>query len=951
MPSNHISVKNGLRGSGGQHFQYLLREGHYAYISRDGKFEERGDLQTSGSGNMPAWAAHDPALFWQAADQYERANGRIYKEVVVSLPRALSEEQRVELVGEFVDHLLGDRHAYSWAIHNPAASDGGEQPHAHIMFTTRVNDGIARDPAQFFRRWNREHPEKGGAGKDPYFDTRQFIRDVREEWAMTANHFMSRHGVEARIEHRSYKTLGIELEPSVKVGIAKYGGERGVMEDVLAENRARSRRNGERLLINPAMGVHALTVMQSTFSRRDVEQFVFRNTDGEEQFRQVYARMMNSKELLALKDTGREGEWFTSTELHQIEERLVRRAQTMTRESGTAQGDQAVRDNLRATRSFNAGQDAAFVALTGNGQLVVVNGAAGTGKSYVLAAAREAFEADGLRVLGAALQGKTADDMQRDAGISSRTLHSLLSSIERGSVTLDAKTVVVIDEAGMVGSRQMEKLLGHAEAAGSRVRLVGDAFQLHAVDAGDAFRAVSREAAAAGKLESLTEIVRQKEAWQREASVALSRHDIGAAVDMYAERGAMQLFETLGTAREQLIAQAMDDARAAPGETQILLTHTNEQREALNRRIREFRQASGELGADQIVRTEERSMALAHGDRLMFLRNDYTMQVKNGTLATVERIEQKTANGKSRQDEGALVHVRLDDGRRLTVDTAQYGHFDHGYALTIHKSQGVTVDRAYVLATKSMHAELTYVSMTRHKTALVVAAGRDEFADRDAFVRGLSRADDKSFSAQHQLRPDRDRTPELGYRHTLGQRRAQFSSGPRPRHTAQRTERVVEHYADALVSERQARQTDKRLLAHEHAALQRTGAQLTRLDPAMRSDIDRQINQYDRSAWDALIALSGKKRARELVRQVRAAREDPTAGTAVRQELASGRGSPGLAADTRRTRKAFSALTPAEKAARRKEYMAEQHRKAGVESPDAAQRASVRRPGTDYGLD
>ncbi|MCW3656534.1 MobA/MobL family protein, partial [Burkholderia cenocepacia] len=101
------------------------------------------------------------------------------------------DEQRVELVREFVQNTLGERHAYSWAIHNPAASDGLEQPHAHIMFTERVNDGISRDPEQFFRRWNREHPEKGGAGKDRYLSSRQFVVDVREEWAVTANHFMA----------------------------------------------------------------------------------------------------------------------------------------------------------------------------------------------------------------------------------------------------------------------------------------------------------------------------------------------------------------------------------------------------------------------------------------------------------------------------------------------------------------------------------------------------------------------------------------------------------------------------------------------------------------------------------------------------------------------------------------------------------------------------------------
>ena len=116
--------------------------------------------------------------------------------------------------------------------------------------------------------------------------------------------------------------------------------------------------------------------------------------------------------------------------------------------------------------------------------------------------------------------------------------------------------------------------------------------------------------------------------------------------------------------------------------------------------------AAGELGAEQIVRAEDRQIAIAAGERIMFLQNEYVMQVKNGTLATVERIDRRQTGKRP----AAVLHVRLDDGRRLAVDTAQYGHFDHGYALTVHKSQGVTVDRAYVLATKSMHAELAYVA-------------------------------------------------------------------------------------------------------------------------------------------------------------------------------------------------------------------------------------------------
>jgi Ti-type conjugative transfer relaxase TraA len=875
MPSNHISVKNGLRGSGGEHFSYLNREGHYAYIARDGKFEERGDLQTSGSGNLPAWAQHDPAIFWQAADHYERANGRIYKEVVVSLPRALSAEQRVELVNEFVKNLVGERHAYSWAIHSPHASDGGEQPHAHIMFTTRTNDGIERDPAHFFRRWNREHPEKGGAGKDRYFDTKQFVRDVREEWAMTANHFMSRHGIEARIEHRSYKTLGIELEPSVKLGIARYGGERGVMEDVVAENRARAQRNGERLLANPAIGVHALTALQSVFSRRDVEQFVFRNTDSEEQFRQVLARMLNSKELQVLRDNSREGEWFTSRELREIEVSLIERSvkmsnpdQAVARERRT--DADVLRNRVRSGRSFNPGQLEAFDLLIGSRSLAVVNGAAGTGKSYVLSAAREALEAEGQRVIGAALQGKTADDMQRDAGISSRTLHSLLASLERGSLHLDRDTVVFVDEAGMVGSRQMEKLLRLADDAQARVRLVGDAYQLHAVDAGDAFRAVSKQAERNGSLRELVDIVRQREPWQREASQALARHDVAAAIHEYADRGHVLVFEDMASAREALVRQVFEDRERAPNESRILLAHTNDQRDALNSRVRELRRLAGDLGADHVVRSREREIPVAIGERIMFLRNDRQLDVRNGTVGTIELLDH-LPKGEQDNRPALMLTVRLDDGRRVGVSTAAYQDFDYAYAMTIHKSQGVTVDRAYLLATNSMNAELAYVGMTRHKAALTIATGADQFSDIQAFTRVLSRPAEKAFSAAYDVVPAAQRAVDLGYRHSLLQRRVSFATGPAPRREREPVpsrDRAVVNYVRALEATEKGKALSQAIAETDRLALRKARADLLRTNRQLHTDLDRLVRTDDR-AWEALVELAGTMRARDLVVQAR----------------------------------------------------------------------------------
>jgi Ti-type conjugative transfer relaxase TraA len=753
MAVYHLSVKNGAPGHGGAHAAYIERAGDYA---------ERDDLQFAESGNLPKWAEHDALLFWQAADRFERANGRPFREIEIALPRELSAEQRIELVREFVDNTLGERHAYTWAIHTPVARDGKEQPHAHIIFSERVNDGIARDPEQYFRRWNAKHPELGGAGKDRYLSSRAFVREIRAEWAMTANQVLERHGHEVRIDHRSYKAQGIELEPQLKRGIATYATERGVLRGITAENRERAARNGERIIAQPAIAIEALTATQSVFSRRDLEQFVFRNSDSTVQYQAAMLNVLRSPELVALEKYDgdrRVGGWYTSQELHGVEQRLVERAQRLAQKTAAVLSDEA-REHAVSGRHFNAGQREAFDLITGSAQLAVVNGAAGTGKSYVLSAMREAFEQDGYRVLGATLQGKTADDLQRDAGIESRTVHSLLAQIAKGELQLDRSTVLVVDEAGMVGSRQFETLLGYAEQTGARLRLVGDAWQLHAVDAGDAFREVAKQATAAGHTAALTEIMRQREDWQREASTAFAHHEIAEGLDAYQERGFVQAHRTQGEARAALLEQWQTDRQDAPQATQILLTHTNEQRQALNRLVRTIRREAGELGEDALVRAGSRTLRLAEGDRVMLTRNDYDLGVKNGSLGTLISVD------------GERLGLALDDGRSIRIDTRDYGHLDYGYALTIHKSQGVTVDRAYLLATASLNAPLTYVAMTRHREALHVAYSREHFKDEAELAKGLSRADHKDFSARYepalalQLEPETSRT-------TLAQRQAE----------------------------------------------------------------------------------------------------------------------------------------------------------------------------------
>lgn len=216
MASYHLSVKTGGKGKAASHADYIARDGKYAR-------EKNNDLEYKESGNMPAWAVHKPSEFWKAADTFERANGCSYREIEIALPRELTPAQRIELVCDFVQQEIGDKHAYQFAIHNPkAAIDGGEQPHAHIMFSERLNDGIDRDPQQYFKRANSKNPERGGAKKARFGETpterKDYLIAQRERWAILQNDTLERYQLSDRVDARSLRAQGLEREPERHFG-------------------------------------------------------------------------------------------------------------------------------------------------------------------------------------------------------------------------------------------------------------------------------------------------------------------------------------------------------------------------------------------------------------------------------------------------------------------------------------------------------------------------------------------------------------------------------------------------------------------------------------------------------------------------------------------------------------------------------------------------------------
>lgn len=233
MASYHLSVKVGGKGKALAHAQYIAREGEY-------KVKHQEKLEAVEHGNLPNWAQGNPNLFWQCADEFERKNGAAYREIEIALPRELTPKQRQDLVQVFVEQELGDQHAYTWAIHNPKASiEGGEQPHAHIMFSERIQDGIDRGADQFFKRYNSKHPERGGCQKSNTTKSaeqrKKELVELRERFADLQNAFLEEYGHTDRVDHRSLVDQGIDLSPEKHLGW--MDSQKQASKDLLLEYR------------------------------------------------------------------------------------------------------------------------------------------------------------------------------------------------------------------------------------------------------------------------------------------------------------------------------------------------------------------------------------------------------------------------------------------------------------------------------------------------------------------------------------------------------------------------------------------------------------------------------------------------------------------------------------------------------------------------------------------
>ncbi|KSV71155.1 Dtr system oriT relaxase [Sinorhizobium sp. GL2] len=691
-------------------------------------------------------------VFWNRVENFEkRSDAQLAKDVTIALPIELTAGQNIALMRDFVaTHITAQGMVADWVYH-----DAPGNPHVHLMTTLRplTEDGFGAKKVAVLGADGK--PVRNDAGKIIYelwAGNADDFNAFRDGWFVVQNRHLALAGLDIRVDGRSYEKQGIEVTPTIHLGVGATAIERksaekakpAALERVEFQEERRVE-NARRIQRRPEIVLDMITRERSVLDERDVAKILHRYIDDAGLFQSLMARILQSPETLRLDReridfaTGiRAPAKFTTRDMIRLEAEMVNRAIWLSGRSSHAVREPVLEAIFARHSRLSDEQKTAIAHVAGGERIAAVIGRAGAGKTTMMKAAREAWEAAGYRVVGGALAGKAAEGLEKEAGIASRTLASWELRWAEGRNQLDDKTVIVLDEAGMVSSRQLALFVDAATKAGAKLVLIGDPEQLQPIEAGAAFRAIADRIGYA----ELETIYRQREQWMRDASLDLARGRVGQAIDAYRSNDRLMGSELKAQAVENLIADWNRDYD--PAKTSLILAHLRRDVRMLNDMARAKLVERGIVDEGSVFKTDDGMRKFAAGDQIVFLKNEVSLGVKNGMLARVVEASP-----------GRIVAV-IGDGdhrRQVSVEQRFYNNVDHGYATTIHKSQGATVDRVKVLASLSLDRHLSYVAMTRHREDLAVYYGRRSFAKSGGLVPILSRRNAKETTLDYEKGP------------------------------------------------------------------------------------------------------------------------------------------------------------------------------------------------------
>lgn len=726
---------------------------HCAKMDRDETGEEIDYSRKGGNAHSefaiptdaPAWiaeyaadfeAAEVSAFFWNAVEANEaRRDAQLMREFVLALPNELTVEQNIALVRDFVAQELSAHGIVAdWAYHDLA-----DNPHVHLMTSLRplTEDGFGAKRVPILG--DDGAPVRGSDGKIrsvQFTGGMERLKEMRAAWAEIQNHHLAKHGHDIRVDHRSFEALGIDAVPTTHRGPAADNMDaRGEPSELAEKARRAARENYQRYAEDPELVLKKLTIQKAVFTRHDIAREIHRTDCTPSEFQALFYRVGASEELVPIAApafdpfTGDETSepLFSTTTMVELEHDMVRNIHGIASKLGVRIAQrrlEKVYAAFEAKRGFalNAQQKMVVRHLTGESSAAALVGYAGAGKSTTIDATRMALERDGHTVIGGALAGIAADNLRSEAGVQSRTLASWEYQWAKGNLLPDRKTIFVMDEAGMVSSPQMARITRQLNEAGARMIMLGDARQLQPIQAGAAFRAFVD---VSGYVE-LDSVVRQTTPWMRAAAVAFGSGDAEAGVSAYLEQDKVTWSDTNEDARAALIRDWLPYYQAHADST--IMAHRNKDVIGLNFEARAVLKQNGALGEDQPFAAERGARVFADGDRVLFLKNERSLGVFNGSTGTVIKAEPNRLE--------VMVDGHADP---IIVRANTYNTLDHGYARTIHKEQGNTVDQAFVYLSPTMDAQLSYVALTRHRDDVKLYASQEGFAGPRELFEAMTR--------------------------------------------------------------------------------------------------------------------------------------------------------------------------------------------------------------------
>ncbi len=691
----------------------------------------------------------DSATLWNAAEAAERRkDAQVAREIVLALPadRVLSTEDRIELARSFAaEHFVSKGLAVQLDVHAPhkergegegawSEGTGGDHTnwHAHLLITTRRIEGnqLAAKKARDL------DPEVRKAG------TRSVVTDAEawgETWRAHQDRYFQEHGIELRVDataaHPGEHIGPVRMRKVDSPAVARA-------EELRVTNEVAAR--------DPEQVLAALTRNNATFTERELDRYLAKHLgagpDGTPDAAQLQdisaakAGVMGHKDLLALHDreTGEAAGRFTTGTVRE-QERVSLADGAAVAGAGHHRGVHTRHQEAAlASRTLRDDQHVAFEHAVAGGGLKLVEGRAGTGKSYTLAAVREAHERAGHRVVGLAPTNAVAQDLKADGFTEAATVHSALFGIKNGRTSWNRRTVVVVDEAAMLDSRVTGELLTEARRAGAKVILAGDDRQLASIERGGLFTELRQRHGAA----EITEVTRQRVDWQRQAARDLAEGRFDTAVDSYDRHGAITWTADQDEARAALVARWKADTLADPKASRFVFAYTNADVSQVNAELRQMRRDRGELGSPDVrFETKHGAADFAVGDRVQFTDTDKKRHIYNGNAGVITGIDTRTGQLTARLDAAAGA-----PGREVTWAAAEFEGFRHGYAGTIYKGQGKTLDHTYLLHTHHWRAAASYVALTRQRESAQVFVAEDTAKDARQLARQMGRGEVRAAS-------------------------------------------------------------------------------------------------------------------------------------------------------------------------------------------------------------